>query len=342
MAAEILARVLAVEAAGAVIEARGLVKRFAGVEAVAGIDLSVPRGGVYGFLGPNGAGKTTTIRMLVGLIRPTRGTAFLFGQPVGLSAPVLARVGSLVERPAFYPYLSATDNLRVLANARLIPPAQIPGRIGEVLERVELSGAAKRKAGKFSTGMKQRLGIAAALLDRPELVILDEPTNGLDPNGVVDVRDLIAALARDGTTVFLSSHILSEVEQVCDRVAILRAGRIVAEGDTQAMLQTGERLLVRFDVAEEAARARPILSAMGPVEPAGDRALLVEVPASAGSRVARALADAQLYPAELAVRRPSLESVFLELTADEAATPVAGPPAAPPAPPPASTVQPPA
>ena len=306
------------EATGAVIEARGLAKRFAGVEAVAGIDLSVPRGGVYGFLGPNGAGKTTTIRILVGLIRATRGSARIFGERVEPSAPVLARVGSVVERPAFYPYLSATDNLRVLASARRMPPEAIRDRVPEVLERVGLTDAAKRKSGHFSTGMLQRLGIAAALLDRPELVILDEPTNGLDPSGVVDVRELIAGLAHDGTTVFLSSHILSEVEQVCDRVAILRAGRIVAEGDTQAMLSTGERLFVRFDTPEEAERARPILAAIGAVEMAPDGAVLVAVAAAEGSRVARSLAAADLYPAELSTRRPSLESVFLELTASDA------------------------
>jgi ABC-2 type transport system ATP-binding protein len=316
-------RVADVEGTGAVIEARGLVKRFAGVEAVAGIDLSVPRGGVYGFLGPNGAGKTTTIRILVGLISATRGSASIFGEPVGPSAPVLARVGSVVERPAFYPYLSATDNLRVLAAARRMTADATRARVPEALDRVGLTDAAKRKAGRFSTGMKQRLGIAAALLDRPELVILDEPTNGLDPNGVVDVRDLIAGLARDGTTVFLSSHILSEVEQVCDRVAILRAGRIVAEGDTQAMLRTGERLLVRFDTPDEAERARSILAAIGPVEAAVDGTLLVDAPPGAGSRVARALASGELFPAEISVRRHTLESVFLELTAD--------PPAAPPA-----------
>jgi ABC-2 type transport system ATP-binding protein len=315
------------EATGAVIEARGLVKRFGGVEAVAGIDLNVRRGGVYGFLGPNGAGKTTTIRILVGLIRATRGSASILGEPVGLSAPVLARVGSLVERPAFYPYLSATDNLRILASARRMSPAEIRTRVPEALERVGMADAASRKTGRFSTGMRQRLGIAAALLNRPELVILDEPTNGLDPNGVVDVRDLIAGLAHDGTTVFLSSHILSEVEQVCDRVAILRAGRIVAEGDTQAMLRTGERLLVRFDTPDEAGRGRPLLAAIGAVEVAPDGALLIDAPAADGSRVARALAEAGLYPAELSVRRPSLESVFLELTeGDPVAPAVPAPP----------------
>jgi ABC-2 type transport system ATP-binding protein len=227
---------------------------------------------------------------------------------------VLARVGAVVERPAFYPYLSAIDNLRVLAAARRMEPEVARTVVPEVLERVGLAGAAKRKTGRFSTGMKQRLAIASALLDRPDLVVLDEPTNGLDPSGVVDVRELIGALSKDGTTVFLSSHILSEVEQVCDRVAILQGGRIVAEGETQAMLRTGERLLVRFDTADEAGRARPILEPIGKVEAGADGALLVEVDSGLGSRVARALADAGLYPRELSVHRPSLESVFLELT----------------------------
>jgi ABC-2 type transport system ATP-binding protein len=178
--------------------------------------------------------------------------------------------------------------------------------------------------------MRQRLGIAAALLDRPELVILDEPTNGLDPNGVVDVRRLIAGLAREGTTMFLSSHVLPEVEQLCDRVAILQRGRIIAEGETQAMLRAGERLAVRFDTPEETAQARTILETLGPVEvdpsssPNAGPGLLVETSAG-GSAVARTLAQAGLYPASLTLRRPSLESVFIELTADHQAAQAAQP-----------------
>jgi ABC-2 type transport system ATP-binding protein len=304
-----------------VLETRGLVKRFGDVNAVDGIDLRVFGGGVYGFLGPNGAGKTTTIRMLLALIRPTRGSSLLFGEPVAPGTAALRRVGALVERPAFYPYLTALDNLRVVGIARGMTTEALASRAAEALDRVGLTEVARRKAGRFSTGMRQRLGIAAALLDRPELVVLDEPTNGLDPNGVVDVRELIAALAREGTTMFLSSHVLPEVEQLCDRVAILQRGRIIAEGETQAMLRAGERLSVRFDTPEEAVRARAILETVGPVEPdltPGPNAgtgLLVDTRAG-GSQVARTLAAAGLYPAALSLRRPSLESVFIELTAD--------------------------
>jgi ABC-2 type transport system ATP-binding protein len=308
---------IAGDAATPVISTHGLVKRFSDVDAVAGIDLRVPAGGVYGFLGPNGAGKTTTIRILLGLLRPTRGGASLFGEPVAPGRPVLDRVGALVERPAFYPYLSATDNLRLLGLSRGIADSRLRAAVPEALERVGLTEAASRKAGRYSTGMRQRLGIAAALLGRPELVVLDEPANGLDPNGVVDVRQLITKLARDGTTIFLSSHVLPEVEQLCQRVAILQKGRIIAEGETQAMLRHGERLHVRFDTAEEASRARATLEAIGTVEPAGSGdAFFLEAGAGRGSEVIRALAAAGVYPAELAVRRQTLEHVFIELTGE--------------------------
>ena len=317
-------------AAPAVISTEGLVKRFRDVEAVAGVDLRVPPGGVYGFLGPNGAGKTTTIRILVGLVRPSRGSASLFGQPVRPGAAVLDRVGALVERPAFYPYLSAVDNLRVLGLARGIAESRLRATIPEALDRVGLGEASKRKAGRFSTGMRQRLGIAGALLDRPDLVILDEPANGLDPNGVVDVRELIAGMARDGTTVFLSSHVLPEVEQLCQRVAILQRGRIIAEGETQAMLQQGERLYVRFEDDADATRGRAAVARAWPdVVPSDDGPTAFSLAASAvrGSELVRALAAADVYPAEVGVRRQSLEDVFIELTAEPGPGAVVGSPA---------------
>ncbi len=308
------------ETAGPVIETRGLVKRFAEANAVDGIDLSVPAGGVYGFLGPNGAGKTTTIRILVGLLWPSRGGATILGEPVIPGARVLARVGSLIERPAIYPYLSATENLLVFGTAAGIPIDVLRPRAAEALERVGLTAVARRKAGGFSTGMRQRLALATALIGRPELVILDEPTNGLDPNGVVDVRELIASLAADGTTVFLSSHVLPEVEQLCDRVAILREGRVVAEGPTHALLGGGERLVVRFDTEAEATAA---LALLGPLATTGEATpgkpattLVVEQAASEASSLNRRLGGAGLYPAELTTRRESLEAVFRELTAD--------------------------
>jgi ABC-2 type transport system ATP-binding protein len=300
-----------------VISTDSLVKRFSDVDAVAGIDLRVPRGGVYGFLGPNGAGKTTTIRILLGLVRPTRGSASLFGEPVAPGRAVLDRVGALVERPAFYPYLSATDNLRVFGFSRGMTEPLLASAVPEALDRVGLSEAAKRKAGRFSTGMRQRLGIAAALLGRPELVILDEPANGLDPNGVVDIRNLIRSLAGDGITIFLSSHVLPEVEQLCQRVAILQAGRIVAEGETQVMLQQGERLFVRFDDVETARRARAAIDSYGTAFTAdGDTAFLLEAATARGSDVIRHLGAEQLYPAEVSLRRQSLERVFIELTGE--------------------------
>jgi len=304
----------------AVISTSALAKRFKDIDAVAGVDLRVPAGGVYGFLGPNGSGKTTTIRMLVGLMRPTRGVAALFGEPVHSGSAVLDRVGALVERPAFYPYLSAIDNLRLLGFTRGMTESGLRAAVPEALDRVGLTEASKRKAGRYSTGMRQRLGIAAALLGRPELVILDEPANGLDPNGVVEVRQLIQALARDGITVFLSSHVLPEVEQLCQRVAVLQKGRVIAEGETQAMLQKGERLHVRFDTADEAGRAAQILAAIGETAPAeSDAALFLDAPAERGSEVSRTLASAGLYPTELSLHRQTLEAVFIELTGDHQA-----------------------
>jgi ABC-2 type transport system ATP-binding protein len=225
----------------------------------------------------------------------------------------------------------------VFGTAHGLRPGTLIDRIGESLDRVGLTTAARRKVGGFSTGMRQRLALATALIGRPDLVILDEPTNGLDPNGVVDVRELIAGLARGGTTVFLSSHVLPEVEQLCQRVAILRSGRIVAEGPTVDLLAGGERLVVRFDTAGQAEAARALLDAARraegqnaiPLTATGDT-LVLDVPAAAASRVNRTLGEGGLYPAELTIRRQSLETVFRELTSDHVpATPATtGPPPA--------------
>ena len=306
---------------GLAIETTALAKRFGAVEAVAGIDLRVPIGSVFGFLGPNGAGKTTTIRMLVGLMRPTRGGALVLGSPVRPGATDLDGVGALVERPAFYPYLTARDNLRLLAITRGARDAEARRLADEALERTGLTEVAGRKVGGFSTGMRQRLGLAVAMLHRPRLVILDEPTNGLDPSGVVEVRRLIGGLARDGATVFLSSHVLTEVEQLCDRVAILRRGRVVADGSPLELLAGSGSISVRFDDPAAAQAAVAALGAEGIAAstPAPDAAdtLVVRLPADEGSRVSRLLAGAGLYPSELTPKRRTLEDAFLELTRDE-------------------------
>ena len=303
------------------IEVVGLRRRFGSVNAVDGIDLRVPGGAVYGFLGPNGSGKSTTIRCLLGLIRPDAGTISLLGRPLARDRALFARIGALVERPALYPHLSAIDNLRVAAlTAGLGDDASERRRLLAALERVGLAEAAGRGVRGFSTGMRQRLGIALALLRDPTLLVLDEPTEGLDPAGVADVRALIAGLGREGVTVFLSSHVLPEVQQLCDRIAVLNRGRLVAEGATADLLARDAHLTLRFDTAAEAARASAILATADlvtepatEVEPVG-AGLVVVAPPEAGSRVSRLLAEGGCYPAELSPRRASLETVFLELT----------------------------
>jgi ABC-2 type transport system ATP-binding protein len=305
---------------GFAIETSALAKRYGAVEAVAGIDLCVPVGSVFGFLGPNGAGKTTTIRMLVGLIRPTGGSVDVLGVPVRPGHVDLHAVGALVERPAFYPYLSAAANLELFAAMHGAARRGLDTKVATALARTGLAPVAHRKVGGFSTGMRQRLGLALAMLHEPRLVILDEPTNGLDPGGVVEVRGLITELARDGTTVFLSSHVLTEVEQVCDQVAVLARGRIVASGAPADLLGGEGSLLVRFDAASEAEAAAGLLAGAGVSATAvpGAQSIEVGLPAAAGSRVARLLADGGIYPAELTARRQTLEAVFLELTRDAA------------------------
>src|SRR3954470_2917830 len=237
----------------AAIASAGLTKRFGSLNAVDAIDLAVPPGAVYGFLGPNGSGKTTTIRMLLGLVFPTAGSSVLLG---AATAQALPRVGALVEGPAFHPYLSGRANLvRLDAADRSAEARTARARVGAALERVGLSAAAGKRYRNYSLGMRQRLGIAAALLRRRELLMLDEPTNGLDPQGTREVRSLIAELARDGVTVFLSSHLLSEVEQLCTDIGVMSAGRLVWQG-TQAELRAGHspRVRVTTSVPDDAVR----------------------------------------------------------------------------------------
>jgi ABC-2 type transport system ATP-binding protein len=214
------------------VEVRGLVKRYGELTAVAGVDLTVNPGDVYGYLGPNGAGKTTSLRMMLGLIRPTEGTVRLFGRDPMESVAALQGVAGFVEAPTFYPYLTALRNLELLA---AFDGHDAAGRIPQALETVELTDRAKDRVGGYSHGMRQRLGIAAALLRDPKLMLLDEPATGLDPAGMRDMRRLIRRLADEGMTVLLSSHLLAEVEELCNRVAIVRSGRIVYEGEIAAL-----------------------------------------------------------------------------------------------------------
>jgi ABC-2 type transport system ATP-binding protein len=299
----------------AVIEVEGLRKEYRRLrggrtQAVDGLDLSVPEGGVFGFLGPNGAGKTTTIRCLLGLVRPSSGRARLLGADSNRDlSSVMGRVGSIVEAPALYPRFTGRRNLELLALIDSIPRS----KIAEVLEQVGLTARADHLVKTYSLGMKQRLGIAAALLKDPAVLILDEPANGLDPAGIVEVRGLLRELGRQGRTVFVSSHILSEVQQVADRVAIIAHGRLVASGPTGEVLSAGRatRLIVRLDDIYAGLEA---LTAAGFAVSAADGALRVDAPPDRGADVTRALADRGLYLSELTPERIDLETVFLELT----------------------------
>ena len=291
-----------------VVETRGLSKRYrSGVLAVDSLDLLVAPGEVYGFLGPNGAGKTTTLRMLVGLIRPTSGTARVAGHAPGASAG-LTRIGSLVESPNFYPYLSGRDNLRVIADYGAAPRA----RIDDALREVDLLSRGKDKYATYSLGMKQRLGVAAALLKDPELLILDEPTNGLDPQGMVEMRDLIRELGHGDRAVLLSSHLLGEIEQICQRVGVIQGGRLIAQG-TVAELRGKGRLLVRAQPLQKAREVAENLLGAAAVEASDDVLRLAVEPARA-AEINRALVSAGVDVSELRASARSLEEVFLGLT----------------------------
>jgi ABC-2 type transport system ATP-binding protein len=292
-----------------VIETRALTKRYGErIVAVDALDLRVRRGEVYGFLGPNGAGKTTTLRMLLGLVRPTAGEALVLGAPPG-AAEALARIGAMVEAPAFYPYLSGRDNLRVLARHA----AAHEDRIDDVLTEVDLLDRARDRFATYSLGMKQRLGVAAALLKQPELLILDEPSNGLDPAGMAEMRQLVRSLGQGGRTVVLSSHLMTEVEQIADRVGVIRDGALVAEG-TVDELRGGTRLRVQ---AEPLAAAATLIEGLPDVRRVAgvDGRLDVTVDPGEAAAINRALVHAGIAVSELTVQRASLEDVFLELTA---------------------------
>ncbi|MBD3778654.1 MULTISPECIES: ABC transporter ATP-binding protein [unclassified Cellulomonas] len=284
------------------------------VVAVGGLDLDVPLGGVHGFLGPNGAGKTTTIRMLLGLVRPDAGSVHVLDRPVPAALPdVVRRVGAIVESPRFFPAFSGRRNLELLAAAIGTPPA----RVDRVLADVGLADRAGSPFRTYSLGMKQRLAIAATLLKDPELVIFDEPTNGLDPAGIREVRQTMRSLADAGRTVLVSSHILAEVQQVADTVSIVTQGRLVASGRVEDLVAGAGTQEARVGV-EEPERAAAVLSARGwSVRPDGAGALVVG--GAAPAEITRALAEQGLFLHELVPARADLEQVFLALTGTAAA-----------------------
>jgi ABC-type multidrug transport system ATPase subunit len=291
-----------------IISTRGLTKRFpGGIVAVESLDLDVYHGEVYGLLGPNGAGKTTTLRMLLGLARPTAGSASVLGLAPGRPEG-LRRLGALVEEPALYPYLSGRDNLLVLARYCGVDDR----RVAEVLDVVELTPRAGSKLKTYSLGMRQRLGVAAALLKDPELLILDEPTNGLDPKGMAEMRELIRSLGTGERTVVLSSHLMVEVEQVCDRVGIISRGRLVAEGSVEQLrggailVVDAEPLALAETVAARAPGVRDVERRDGVLHVGIERDEIPELNAE--------LVRAGVRVRELRPARQSLESVFLELT----------------------------
>jgi len=281
--------------------------------AVAGLDLEVPEGGVFGFLGPNGSGKTTTIRCVLGLARPTSGSLQLLGRSVpGGLAEVMGRTGAIVETPALFPTMTARENLRLLGSAVGIGPA----RVDETLETVGLADRSDDLVKKYSLGMKQRLGLAAAILKEPDILILDEPANGLDPVGMREVRRLLRRLADEGRTVFVSSHILAEIEQTCDRVAILSRGRCVANGSVAEVLAAaGGESSVLVKLPDLRAGARVLTEAGMRTEP-GDGVLRVFVDPSESARITRLLSGAGLWLTELRPEGASLEDVFLGLTSE--------------------------
>jgi ABC-type multidrug transport system ATPase subunit len=303
--------------AGLAVATLGLAKRFGDQLAVAGIDLAVPCGSVYGFLGPNGSGKTTTIRMLLGLIQPTDGSQRLLGvgMPAGANA-VLPRVGSLVESPAFYPQLSGQANLaRLDAADRTASPRTAAARIEAALDRVGLLAAAGKRYRAYSLGMKQRLAIAAGLLRPRELMILDEPTNGLDPQGTREVRSLIREIAADGTTVFVSSHLLAEVEQICTHVGVMRAGELVFQGMLDELRgRSPARILVRTAQAERAAQ---VLAGLGLTDVSvSGQEVTAQIGGQAPETVCERLVHAGVPVAGLDTPRASLEDLFVELTGE--------------------------
>jgi ABC-2 type transport system ATP-binding protein len=296
------------------IETMELTKTYGTIVAVDHLNLQVERGEIFGFLGPNGAGKTTTMRMLLGLVRPTSGTARVLDMSITSDLPaILARTGSIIENPTFYPYLSGRDNLRLVARLTEMPDASIPA----ILDLVDLASSAGRKYKTYSMGMKQRLAVGAALLNAPDLLILDEPANGLDPAGIVEMRDLMKRLKGEGRTVLISSHVLHEIEQVCDRIAILNYGRVVVQGPVETLLGGHDEIEIRIARPQEAEAVLRSVPWIENVQRDGSDRLLVRAPVTRSAEVNAALAEQKLYASGIRPSEQSLEQYFLDVTAGE-------------------------
>ena len=292
----------------------GLTKKFGKRTAVNNLNLEIRKGEVFGFLGPNGSGKSTTVSMIVGLIAPTSGSVNAFGMNLKENYwPIMRRLGATIESPAFYPYLSGWDNLALFS----IAIGGIPeSKIKEVLERVNLLDRAKDKYKQYSLGMKQRLAIAGALLRDPELIILDEPTNGLDPAGYKEVRDLIPILASENRTIVLCSHLLHEVEKVCDRVAIIKEGNVLACEHIQVLLAKGQMLQIKVENPQQAMAVLKKFEWVKNVTQS-EGYLLIDAPKEDSQRISKILAENNIFVSELSVKGSDLESVFLELTGSD-------------------------
>ena len=295
-----------------VIHTQGLTKRFGRVLAVDQLSLEVPRGSVFGLLGPNGSGKTTVMGMLLGLVRPTSGACWLLGPDI-TQAEALRRIGAIIETPSFYPYLSGRHNLEYFQG---ILGRGGPGEVDALLEMVGLSDRAGDRYHTYSLGMKQRLGIACSLLGGPELLFLDEPTNGMDPAGMAEVRELIRSLGDGNRTVLLSSHLLHEVEQVCDSVAILSRGKLIAQGTVADLIRSGERVKLNTTNNEQ---AHWILAELNWVEDvaADGPSLVVTCPVARAWELTAVLSSSRIYVTEMWPLRQSLEGYFLEVTAGD-------------------------
>ncbi len=296
----------------AAIETNGLTKSYGRMIAVDHLNLTVERGEIFGFLGPNGAGKTTTMRMLLGLIQPTAGSARVLGMSIDTDLPaILAKTGALIENPTFYPYLSGRDNLRAFARLGGIGDEGIAG----ILDLVDLTKAAGKRFATYSLGMKQRLAVGAALLHRPDLLILDEPANGLDPAGIVEMRDLMKQLKGEGHTVLISSHVLHEIEHICDRIAIMNQGKVVVQGRVSDLLGRQDVLEVQVEQMDEAARLLRAAAWVREVTVDGDHLMVAAAPTAAAD-VTKLLAEHGLYVSGLRPQEQSLEQYFLDVTGE--------------------------